>query len=256
MITFARALLATLCALATARAQFPAAEHLLYIRIETEPTAATLSTVPAAEGDAPVILGRTPLVIPVELNWDRSYMRKKWELLRVATRSGIATNTYDPSDKTHTVALTFALSKDGHETQIIQQIATVLEYDTSARDWDHAIKALPGKRTLTYKLTPLTTNPAPATAAPPSPVKKTTPTIIIASGSTTDLTKLGYALIETPAGTPILINGNSVGNAPLRIMLPAGPHTIGTLKDGKPAGLQTITIESGKTLPVTLDAGK
>lgn len=247
-----RALAATFAFALSVHADAPwaNAEHLLYVRIETEPAGATVRSVPEKEGLEATVLGKTPLVVPVEMNWDRKYLRKRWELLRLTTRGGIATNRYDATTKEHVVLLNFALEKEGYTPQVAQEVAGVFQYDDHAEDWDHAIGQLAERRTLKLDLVPeAVAAPAAAAVAPaPAPI----PTVIIARGG--DAPASGYVIVEGRAGETVVCNGIRAGHVPLRIMLPAGEHTLQALQDGKPAGAQTIKVTAGRTETLTLPA--
>lgn len=235
-----------------ADAPWSQAEHLLYVRVETEPAGATLSSIPAKEGAEPTVIGQTPLVIPVEMNWDRKYLRKKWELLHVATRGSIATNEYDRETKEQTVFLNFALEKDGFTRQVCQEVAGVFTYNERAEDWDHAINELPERRTIKVALVaePAAVNGTAASAAQKS---SKVPTVIMAGGKL-EVQSLGYVMVEGPEGAPVYCDGVRAGKAPLRIMLPAGDHAVQTLRDGKATEAQPVRISAGKTESISLPA--
>ena len=248
-----RAALLSLLALATlARAdgRWADAEHLFYVRIETDPPGATMLNLPAKEGAEATVIGRTPFVIPIEMNWDRSYLKKSWARLRIATHGNIATNEYDRDSKEQTVLLNFAIEKPGCTRQVVRQIAGVFHYDENAEDWEHAISELPEKRTLHIALAAEPTAPATANAAHAKPPD--VPTTLVAIGNIADTDSLGYALIESPEVSPVFCDGIRAGKTPLRLMLPAGEHEIHTLQNGKPTPAQTIKIIAGKTETVTL----
>ncbi len=253
--------LAALALSARADAPWASAEHMFYLRIETDPSDATVSSVPAKEGTDAVVIGKTPFVVPIEMNWDRSYMRKKWEKLRVAARGNIATNEYDKEDKSQTVLLTFAIEKPGYARQVVQQVAGVFQYNEHAEDWDHAINELPEKRTINIALVPVgeTAQDAAtqsAAATNPAVKKAAVNTVIVASGKIGSADSLGYALVQEPDGAAVIVDGVRAGSAPLRVMLAAGNHNFNTLQNGKPTPLQTIAVTAGKTTNVSLQPAK
>jgi hypothetical protein len=229
------------------------AEHLLFVRIETEPAGATLKSIPEKEGLEPTVIGETPLVIPVEMNWDRKYLRKRWNLLHVSTRGGIATNLYDKESKEQTVLLNFTLEKDGYTTQVASEIAGVFQYNQRAEDWDHAIEQLPERRTLILKLVPEGKGEPSADRASSSPRPAAVPTVIIARGG--GVSALGYVKIEGPAGATVICDGVRAGKAPLRIMLPVGEHHIQAMREGTATDPQPVKISEGKTETLSLPPG-
>jgi len=230
------------------------AEHVLYVRIETEPAGATLKSIPEKEGLEATVIGETPLVVPVEMNWDRKYLRKRWELLHVTTRGGIATSEYDKESKEQTVLLNFTLEKEGYTMQVAKEVAGVFQYNDRAEDWDHAIEQLPERRTLNLTLVPEAKDPPSSDTTSVAPKPSAVPTVIIARGG--DVSALGYLKVEGPAGETVFCDGVRAGKAPLRIMLPVGEHNIQTLRDGKATDPQQVKITEGKTETLSLPAGK
>lgn len=247
MKSFPSLIVLSLLALSTrAASPFGDAEHVLYVHIDSTPSGASVLSVPAREGEEANTIGRTPLVVPVDMKWGRSYLAKDWAKLRINTRGNVATNEYDPSDKTHAIFLTFALEKDGYARQVVREVATVLSYDKEP-SWDDLIDDLPGKRTYNFALTPIAPATNAATSAAPA-----IPTVIMAAGDQTSADTTGYLLVEGPAGALVFLDGIQLGKAPLRLMLPEGEHQLTTMRDGKLLPAKSAPVAAGKTSSATL----
>lgn len=229
---------------AGAKAPWANAEHILYVKIETEPRDAAVHVVSARDSSVNASIGHTPLVIPIEMNWGRRVLMKSWPKLTVSTTSGIATNEYDSTTKEHIVSLTFALEKPGYIRQVVQPVVAVLQRNDSAEDWDHMISLLPETQPIKIKLT-LDTNSLFSAAKTPS--RATSPqTVMLASGGSINTADIGTLLIESPFGAPAYVDGIPAGSVPLRIILPAGPHWVSTVQNGKQTAPLSVAIEAGK----------
>jgi hypothetical protein len=215
------------------------ADHILFIKLDATPVVADVYTLPEGNGE-PVLIGHTPMTIPVELTWGTSFRRKSWSKLTVSSLGNVVTSTYSPTNKTHEINIALAVKKAGYSTQLITNTVAVLRRPKDL-EWDDVMDYLPKEATLHADLTKVDADGQPAVAD--------IRTVVVASGGSLDA--LGDLLIRGPAAADVRVDGKPVGRLPVRLMIPAGDHLV-EIPGVSPPFSQNVKVVRGATTGVAI----
>jgi hypothetical protein len=164
--------------------------------------------------------------------------------MRVSSPGQIASATYDATNKTYDLNVTFALEKDGYITEVVGELVTVLK--KSGDEWDDVMDNLPSQRKFVTHL-----KPAPQAAAAAATGAATMRTVIVAAGDGADL---GTIEIGDSDGHVVQVDGLAAGKAPVRVMTHAGTRIVTVPAASGPPARHEVKVEAGKTVKLELDA--
>ena len=215
------------------------ADHILFIKLDATPVVADVYTVPSGHGE-PVLIGHTPMTIPVELTWGTSFRRKSWSKLTVTSLGNVVTSSYSPTNKTHEIDIALAVKKTGYSAQLITNTVAVLSRPKDM-EWDDVMDYLPKEATFHADLVKVDADGQPSMAD--------IRTVIVASGGSLD--ELGDLLIRGPAAAVVRVDGKPVGRLPVRLMVPAGDHLV-DIPGVTPPFSQSVKVVRGATTGVAI----
>lgn len=218
-------------------------DHQLFLKIESDPPGAIVRTV-TQDGTNGLDVGRTPTVIPINLFWASNLFGKRWHKMRVHSPGQIASATYDTTNKTYDLNVTFALEKEGFITEVVGELVTVLK--RSGDEWDDVMDNLPAQRKFVTHL-----KPAPQASAASATGAAAMRTVIVAAG---DGAELGTIEIDDASGRVVQVDGLSAGKAPVRVMTHAGNRTVTVPAASGPPARHEVKVEAGKTVKLELAA--
>ena len=204
-------------------------DHSILVTIQSEPSGAEIWTVPVGDDEEAFKVGTTPHVAVVELHWGRGFlgMNKKWRKLEVQTVGDLCASTYDKEDKSYELALSFELRKEGFESQRVEQPLSSFAYYKDL-DWDN-IEGIASRKSFSYNMAPE------AGRAGDKTVRKPASTIMLAGAGDGDEKYFSTLNIDSlPAGAAISVDSQSVGPAPVRVIVRAGDHEVEATLEGWP----------------------
>jgi hypothetical protein len=215
-----------------------APDYRYELRIESIPSGAEVCATPTTSYDEPVIIGRTPMVLPIELRWERLYSKRIWKALHVISPGDVCESDYAREDGSHTLFLDFTLRSPGYaDTNIVFHLGTLVKSDIV---WTN-VQVPPYPKTLRATLRP-------AGGAQRHGAGNLR-TVMIASGSGGLRVESGTVSIfaNTPFAT-LVVNGQAVGAPPVRLVLDAGAHRIELSQPGYITQAKDVDVAPGADL--------
>lgn len=209
------------------------------VRVESVPSGAEVCTTPETSYDEPVVIGRTPMLLPVNVKWERIYKQHIWKAMHVEAPGGVGEADYSREEGTHTLFLDYTLRSPGYaDTNVVVHLATLAKSDVV---WTN-LQTPPYPRVIR---TPLTPKAGSGRAGAGGNIR----TVMIASGSGGLRVESGTVRIY--ANSPfanVTVNGQAVGAPPVRLVLDAALHRIEVSQRGYRTERQDVDVASGANL--------
>lgn len=224
---------------------FPAAgresDHTFWLTVETDPPGAAIFALGEHGEPAEQCLGQTPCTLAVDIRWDHRWFKPRWELITVLSPGGFCHPLFQ-EDGTYRLMARLFINKEGWApVRLETPVAVLPKPDPKSGGKER----WPARNTLRLVLEK-------TAAGPPAPDRREGPRrVILAGGAEGDKMDTGsVTILSRLPKTEVVVDGTSVGPAPLELILRAGPHVLEWSAPGRPPCRREIDLAPDAALKV------